>query len=100
MRENTVWSPNAQAQRPSTRNDKTGIQQGTPADYASEIAAAQRERPNTRFVVYDHDIATDRAWYRLTLMWNDVSTGLKRTRAGMPAYRIEGNSSPGLNQDR
>jgi hypothetical protein len=44
----------------------------------------------TRFVVYDHEITADRAWFRFTLMWNDASTGQKRTRAGMQVYRIEG----------
>jgi hypothetical protein len=71
------------------RHDETGARQVTPEAYASEIAAAQRERPNTRFVVYDHEIAEDRAWFRFTLMWNDASTGEKRTRAGTQEYRIE-----------
>jgi len=72
------------------RHDETGTRQVTPAEYALEIATAQRERPNTRFVVYEHEITTDRAWFLFTLMWNDASTGEKRTRAGMQLYRIEG----------
>jgi len=70
------------------RHDETGTRQVTPAEYALEIATAQRERPNTRFVVYEHEITTDRAWFLFTLMWNDASTGEKRTRAGMLLYRI------------
>lgn len=73
-----------------TRHDESGTRQVTPEDYAAEIAAARRERPNTRFVVYDHEIAGDRAWFRFTLMWTDPSTGETRTRAGMQLYRIEG----------
>ena len=49
---------------------------------------ARREWPNTRFVVYDHEIAGDRAWFRWTLMWTDPSTGETRTRAGMQLYRV------------
>jgi hypothetical protein len=71
------------------RHDESGTRQVTPGEYATEIAAAQRDRPNTRFIVYDHEITKDRAWFRFTLMWSDVSTGKKRTRAGMQVYRIE-----------
>ena len=35
-------------------------------------------------------VTADRAWFLFTLMWNDASTGEKRTRAGMQLYRIEG----------
>jgi hypothetical protein len=44
-----------------TRHDESGTRRVTPEEYAAEIAAARRERPNTRFVVYDHDIVGDRA---------------------------------------
>jgi hypothetical protein len=73
-----------------TRHDDLGTRQVTPVEYAAEIAAARRERPNTRFIVYDHEIAGDRAWFRFTLTWTDASTGETRTRAGMQLYRIEG----------
>ena len=58
-------------------------------EYAAEVADARRERPNTRFIVYDHEIAGDRAWYRLTLTWTHLSTSETRTRAGMQLYRVE-----------
>lgn len=72
------------------RHDESGTRPVTPEDYAAEVAAARQERPNTRFVVYDHDIAADRAWFRFTLKWTDPSTSETRTRAGMQAYRVEG----------
>jgi len=71
------------------RHDESGTRRVTPEEYATEIATAQRDRPNTRFVVYDHEITEDRAWFRFTLMWTDASTGETRTRAGMQVYRIE-----------
>ena len=71
------------------RHDESGTRRVTPAEYAAELAANRLLRPNTRIVVYDHTLASDRAWFRFTLMWNDASTGEKRTRAGMQAYRIE-----------
>ncbi len=73
-----------------TRHDESGTRHVTPEEYAAEIAAARRERPNTRFIVYDHEIAGERAWFRFTLMWTDPSTGETRTRAGMQTYRAEG----------
>ena len=72
------------------RHDESGTRQVTPEEYAAEIAAARRERPDTRFVVYDHEIASGRAWFRFTLMWKDTATGETRTRAGMQVYRTEG----------
>src|SRR5712692_7787405 len=54
-----------------TRHDESGTRRVTPEEYAAEVAAARREWPNTRFVVYDHEIAGDRAWFRWTLMWTD-----------------------------
>jgi hypothetical protein len=71
------------------RHDELGTRRVTPEEYAAEIAAARRERPNTRFVVYNYDISGDRAWFRFTLMWTDINTGETRTRAGMQLYRIE-----------
>jgi hypothetical protein len=71
------------------RHDEAGTRQVTPADYALEIAAAQRDRPHTRFVVYDHAIESDRAWFRFTLKWNDAASGEMKTRAGMQVYRIK-----------
>ena len=72
------------------RHDESGTRRVTPEEYAAEIDAARRERPNTRFIVYDHEIAGDRAWFRFTLTWTDPSTGETRTRAGMQLYRVEG----------
>ncbi len=69
-----------------TRHDESGTRRVTPEEYAAEIAAGRRERPNTRFIVYDHEIAGDRAWFRFTLMWTDPSTRETRTRAGMGGY--------------
>jgi hypothetical protein len=71
------------------RHDESGTRRVTPEEYASEIATAQRERPNTRFIVNDHELTKDRAWFRFTLKWTDASTGEARTRAGMQLYRIE-----------
>jgi hypothetical protein len=71
------------------RHDEAGTRRVTPSDYALEITAAQRDRPNTRFVVYDHVLGADRAWFRFTLKWDDAASGEKRTRAGMQVYRIE-----------
>jgi hypothetical protein len=34
--------------------------------YAAEIAQTRQERPNLRFVVYDHSFEGDRAWFRFT----------------------------------
>lgn len=73
-----------------TRHDDSGTRQVTPEEYAAEVAAARRERPNTRFIVYDHEIVGDRAWFRFTLMWSDPGIGETRTRAGLQVYRIEG----------
>ncbi|AGA28264.1 nuclear transport factor 2 family protein [Singulisphaera acidiphila] len=73
-----------------TRHDESGTRRVMPEEYAAEIAAGQRERPNTRFVVYDHGIVGDRAWFRFTRMWTDPSTGETRTQAGMQLYRVEG----------
>lgn len=71
------------------RHDELGDRTVTPEAYAKEIAAAQQARPNTRFAVYGHTFAGDRAWFRFTLKWNDASTGEPRTRAGMQLYRVE-----------
>ena len=71
------------------RHDESGDRTVTPEAYAAEIATARRERPHTRFVVYEHTFSGDRAWYRFTLSWTDADTGETRTRAGMQLYRIE-----------
>jgi hypothetical protein len=49
------------------RHDESGTRRVTPEEYATAIAAARRERPNTRFIVHDHEIVGDRAWFRFTL---------------------------------
>ncbi len=61
----------------------------TPGEYAAELEAAHKARPNTRIVVYDHQITADRAWFRFNLVWNDPASGERRSRAGMQTYRIE-----------
>lgn len=71
------------------RHDEFGTRRVTPEEYAAEIAAAHKERPNTRFIVFDHEIAGDRAWFRFNLTWTDAQTGDTRTRAGMQVYRVE-----------
>ena len=68
-------------------HDESGTRRVTAEQYAAEIAAGRRERPNTRFIVYDHEIAGDRAWFRFTLMWTDASNAEARTRAGLQLYR-------------
>lgn len=71
------------------RHDESGTRRVTVEEYAAEVAAGRRERPNTRFIVYDHEIVGDRAWFRFTLTWTDATDGGSRTRAGMQVYRIE-----------
>jgi hypothetical protein len=45
------------------RHDEQGTRSVTPEAYTAEVATAQRERPHTRFIVHDHDIMGDRAWF-------------------------------------
>ena len=71
------------------RHDEAGDRTVTRDAYAAEIAKTRQERPETRFVVYDHTLDGARAWFRFTLKWTDPGTGETRTRAGMQAYRIE-----------
>jgi hypothetical protein len=71
------------------RHDEKGDRTVTREDYAAEIEKTRQERPNTRFVVYDHTFEDNRAWYRFTLKWTDPNSGETRTRAGMQVYRIE-----------
>jgi hypothetical protein len=72
------------------RHDEAGTRNVAPAQYAAELEAAHKARPNTRIVVYDHEFTADRAWFRFNLTWNDTATGEKHFRAGMQSYRIEG----------
>jgi hypothetical protein len=72
------------------RHDEAGHRVVTREEYAAEIATTRTERPNLRFVVYDHSFDGNRAWFRFTLKWTDASNGETRTRAGMQVYRIEG----------
>lgn len=71
------------------RHDESGTRTVTPAEYAAELQAAHQAKPNTRIVVYDHELTADRAWYRFTLVWNDAATGEKRSRSGLQSYRVE-----------
>jgi hypothetical protein len=71
------------------RHDEKGDRTVTRDDYAPEIALDWQERPNTRFVVYDHSFEGDRASFRFMLKFTDTKTGDMRTRAGMRVYRIE-----------
>lgn len=71
------------------RHDEAGDRTVTAQAYATEIAQAREARPDTRFVVYDHSFAADRAWFRFTLTWTDPTTGDSCTRAGMQLYRTE-----------
>ena len=71
------------------RHDEKGDRTITREDYSAEIAQTRKERPNLRFVVYDHSFEGDRAWFRFTLKWTDPKTGATGTRAGMQVYRIE-----------
>lgn len=71
------------------RNDETGTRSVKGEDYAAEVAAVRKERPDFRTVVYDHIFDGDRAWYRFSFKWNDVGTGEPRTRAGLQTYRIK-----------
>ena len=71
------------------RHDEAGDRTVTRDAYAAEIAKTRQERPNTRFVVYDHSFEGDRAWFRFTLKFTDPKTAETRTRAGMQVYRIE-----------
>jgi hypothetical protein len=46
------------------RHDEKGDRTVTREAYAAEIAKARQERPNTRFVVYDHSFEGDRPCFR------------------------------------
>jgi len=71
------------------RHDEKGDRTVSREDYAAEIAQTRRDRPDLRFVVYDHSFTDDRAWFRFTLKWTDPATNTPGSRAGMQAYRIE-----------
>jgi SnoaL-like domain len=71
------------------RHDEAGDRTVTLESYAAEIAKTRQERPQLRFVVYDHSFERNRAWFRFTLKWTDSKTGETHTRAGMQVYRIE-----------
>jgi SnoaL-like domain len=71
------------------RHDESGTREVKPEGYSAELAAARRERPDTRIIVYDHAFEANSAWFRFTLRWTDQGTGEVRTRAGMQQYRIE-----------
>ncbi len=71
------------------RHDEAGDRTVAREAYAAEIAKTRQERPDLRFVVYDHVFNGDRAWFRFTLKWADIITREARTRAGMQVYRIE-----------
>ena len=43
------------------RHDEVGDRTVTPESYAAEIAKFRQERPNTRFIAYDHTFDGDRA---------------------------------------
>ena len=64
------------------RHVEKGTRSVTQEAYAAEIATAQQDRPKARAVVYDHDFADDRAWFRFRLTWQDATRGEPRTRAG------------------
>jgi hypothetical protein len=70
----------------SIRHDEAGDRTVTREPYAAEIAKTRKERPNIRFVVYDHSFEGDRAWFRFTLKWTDSKTVETHTRAGMQVY--------------
>ena len=72
------------------RHDEKGGRTVTREAYAAVIAQTRQERPNLRFVVYDHSFEGDRAWFRFAFKWHDPKTGETRTRAGMQVYRVEG----------
>ncbi len=71
------------------RHDEIGDRTVTREAYAAEIAKTRQDRPHLRFVVYDHTIEGDRAWFRFTLRWKDANSGEMLSRAGMQVYRIE-----------
>jgi hypothetical protein len=69
------------------RHDEAGDRTVTREAYAAEIAKTRQERPQLRFVVYDHTFEGDRAWFRFTLKWTDSNTSETRTRAGNGGQR-------------
>jgi hypothetical protein len=71
------------------RHDEAGQWTATRDAFAAEIAKTRLKRPHIRFVVYDHTLKGDRAWFRFTLKWTDANTCETRTRAGMQIFRIE-----------
>ncbi len=72
------------------RHEEAGTRRVSPAEYAEELAAVKRARPNIRVTVYDHGILDDRAWFRFAMSWDDVASGNKASRAGFQVYRIDG----------
>jgi hypothetical protein len=71
------------------RHDETGERTVTRDDYAAEIAAIRKQRPDIRVVVYDHSFNGNRAWFRFAFKWTDVDTGKPQSRAGIQLYRTE-----------
>ncbi|MGL6209615.1 MAG: ester cyclase, partial [Paracoccaceae bacterium] len=71
-----------------TRNDENGIRTVTREEYLAEMQAIHTQRPDIRVVVFDHDLGTDRAWFRFMFRWTDINGDIV-TRAGMQVYRIE-----------
>ncbi len=71
------------------RHDEAGDRTVTREAYAAEIAKTRQDRPQLRFVVFDHSFEGNRAWFRFTLKWKDAATGEARSRAGMQVYRVE-----------
>ena len=71
------------------RHDEAGTRRITPDEFADEVIATKRSRPNIRFTIHDHGIAHNRAWFRLSMTWSDAASGEKRTRAGFQVFRIE-----------
>ena len=71
------------------RHDEAGDRTVTREAYAAEIAKTRQDRPQLRFVVFDHSFEGNRAWFRFTLKWKDATTGEARSRAGVQVYRVE-----------
>ncbi len=71
------------------RHDEKGDRTVTREDYAAELAAVHKDRPDIRVVVYDHTFSHDRAWFRFCFQWPSSKNGETQSRAGMQSYRIE-----------
>jgi hypothetical protein len=59
-------------------------------DYAAEIAKTRQERPNLRFVVYDHSFEGNPAWFRFTPARQALAQACRSIGSRLASSRILG----------